>query len=398
MMKKYNMWRISWVIIAALFIIGFSTGLRRLNSSNNSVVLNKKTFTSIITPSESTLLSNEKIKPLLSEIINGISLSPEEKEGWQKIFLQYGNKLKRKYRTENYDFPEPARSEFYINAMKMAIIYPEQHAGWPFRSRLSRCVFDGLKMKMEKTDDPFLSFCAVFPALYEHKKNYAIKCFDKLIDTQPLLAIAIMNWSDQSYKDAYWIVNYYIENGMADKAEQSVNIAVVHEDAYWLRTKSRFLERMGKYTQAETCLKKLAENYGRINELVSFYMRYQSETDYNDVCFKKEYSEFKDRYFPDGIKQVGIDYFSDPPESGIILRSESDLSRKYGIRRGAIIVAINGYLAENLEQYSIIRIEYSLSRGMDMVVWDNNRYFDVTNALVPFDLFGVDIISYKREK
>ena len=61
---------------------------------------------------------------------------------------------------------------------------------------------------------------------------------------------------------------------------------------------------------------------------------------------------------------------------------------------GDIIVAIDGYQVDNLEQYYIVR-DKSDEPQVRFIVWHKNRYLNV-DAKLKNRKFGVDIETYPR--
>lgn len=125
----------------------------------------------------------------------GQEISEAEKEKCHKAFLKYYADLETKHGTgDNTKFPEDDRTDYFITAVKMALIYPQQHGGWPTRSDLRYKVLSGLQKKLEKNDDLFLVFCTIFPALDTQHQDYAGQSMSRMMKEDPFLAKIAEKW------------------------------------------------------------------------------------------------------------------------------------------------------------------------------------------------------------
>ena len=125
----------------------------------------------------------------------GKDLPAEEREKCSNAFAQYYEDLSKKYETtNNTDFPEKVGTEFYINAVRMALIDPSQHGGWAFRAPLRMTILSGLKKRIEEKNEPFAIFGAIFPSLDSGDQEYAAQAMNKLIKDDQFLAKQAGTW------------------------------------------------------------------------------------------------------------------------------------------------------------------------------------------------------------
>ena len=125
----------------------------------------------------------------IQKLRDGKDLPAEERKKCSNAFVQYYEALSKKYETNNNTaFPEKVGTEFYINAMKMALIDPSQHGGWAFRSPLRMTILSGLKKRIEEKNEPFAIFGAIFPSLDSGDQEYAAQAMNKLIKDDQFLA------------------------------------------------------------------------------------------------------------------------------------------------------------------------------------------------------------------
>jgi hypothetical protein len=55
--------------------------------------------------------------------------------------------------------------------------------------------------------------------------------------------------------------------------------------------------------------------------------------------------------FPKGRREVKLADFAGAPLAGVQITSESDLSRQHGVRKGHVIVAIDGIACDTQRQF-----------------------------------------------
>ena len=136
----------------------------------------------------------------IDKVRNGGVIPVEEVVNCSKAFIQYYDDLSVKNDTRNNnEFSENDRVEFYINAVKMAIIDPTNHHAWPFRSELRFTVLNGLKKEIEQCNDSFALFCSIFPALDNGEQEYAVEAFKKLVERDEFLAKLTLQWLINDY-------------------------------------------------------------------------------------------------------------------------------------------------------------------------------------------------------
>ena len=122
-------------------------------------------------------------------------ISKEEKKQCMDTFKKYYESLTKKYGTRNNTkFAEPDRTEFYINAVKMAFVNPQYHGGWPFHSSLRHRVLGNLKKRIEEEEDPFIMFCALFPVIDYEDRKYALDLYRKMAKKDSFLAQKAVEW------------------------------------------------------------------------------------------------------------------------------------------------------------------------------------------------------------
>ena len=281
-----------------------------------------------VIPSQASQSLDAACDAALKTLRSGEALAANQQQHCHQLFAQYHQELTRKYsgrEIQNWDNPD--RTDLYVAAIKMAIIHPEAHAGWPIESVLRLHVLDELKKRTQPPEDDFTWFCAIFPALWEADTAFAVTAYERLREKDPFLADITLDWS-QHFRDPYWLSKHYRAN------EQTENAA--HVDEAMARV-----------------------------------------------------------FFPDGIQEVTLSDFDDPPEAGLIFEGENGLTKQYGLFAGDIIVALEGYRVSSVPQYLHILNRDIANPGMNLIVWNGKAYTSI-DVQLPHRRFGVVMNNYER--
>lgn len=136
----------------------------------------------------------------MQKLRKGEALTAEEKARCNAAHEEYYQRLAAKYdHCSNTEFPEPDRTDFFVNCIRMSLIDFSTHGGWAFSSDLKDVVYDGLKKKIEESHDPFVMFCAIFPALDADDEKSAVDYFNKLRAADVFLAKKVIEWAEGGY-------------------------------------------------------------------------------------------------------------------------------------------------------------------------------------------------------
>ncbi len=213
------------------------------------------------------------------------------------------------------------------------------------------------------------------------KKVEAAKAYQNAID-RSTNAVAIANRCD-------WLVNYYYDIGKEDKAYSIAMRAAKAYSASGLETMADLLDKMNRLSEAEDYYKRIEKRYDSPGELTKFYLKHSDIPEY-----KKKYEKTLKKTFPHGLKKVTIASFKNKPKKGVSILSYSQRLHRYNLERGDIIVAIDGYLVENLEQYYSIR-SLSDNPKIEFIVWTHGSY-KLIKAELKDRKFGVSIGTYPK--
>ena len=179
----------------------------------------------------------------------------------------------------------------------------------------------------------------------------------------------------------------------ADQQSELINKhAAVYSSGYTRDRLASMLEQheqAGNLSQAEEDGQKIQEQYNDIEPLAGFYKR---QAEKGDARYQSKLDNLALTIFPDGLKKVTLASFSGPPSSGIKFSSTTEEMTKAGLSADQVIVALDGYGAQNQDQYTFLRA-LSGSPEMHFIVWDGKTYRELT-ANQPGRRFGVDIVEY----
>ncbi len=186
-----------------------------------------------------------------------------------------------------------------------------------------------------------------------------------------------------------WLVNYYYDNGRKQEAFALAQRAAEVYSADGLMTMAGLLEKSGDLSGAEGYFKRNKERYDLIGPLFNFYERNSQNPEY-----QTKLEELTTRLFPEGMRQVDLSDFQQKPEKGVIILSWSRKLSENGLASGDIIVAVDGYQVDNLDQFYIVRDKVD-DPQVSFIVWHKNRYLHI-DAKLKNRRFGVDIETYPR--
>ena len=83
---------------------------------------------------------------------------------------------------------------------------------------------------------------------------------------------------------------------------------------------------------------------------------------------------------PAGLEPLDRKSLESPPAQGVIVRKVNDNTKRCGINWGNVIVGLDGYRVRNGQSYDLVNA-LSLSPRMELVVWREGSYHDVTTEL-----------------
>jgi hypothetical protein len=287
----------------------------------------------------SSLLSgHEAIRKTLDGAIeykrNNQIIPPAVREECFKAFKDYSDELFQKHQVRsNTAFPEPDRTDFFVNCVRASIVLPSQHGGWTTRSDLRLVVMDNLIAqardavdKKDATLDPMRIYAYFLPALRARKHDVAIEAYELLAQRDPFLA-------KQALMDCYW----------------------EDENMSWVEA---FYRTAKMEPQADAAKKSFAE-----------------------------------ALFPKGSKKVKLTDFKAPPKAGVLVMNVNP-DAVAEVEANDVIVAINGWLTLNYNQYAYQTRLDAQNPEIKLIIWRNSKYIEVA-VTPPNRKLGVGMFNYE---
>ncbi len=244
----------------------------------------------------------------------------------------------------------------------------------------------------EEYEKLMLQAAELNPAFYYDLSDYAWRhnqtdkseqYIDKACDTD-LDAVRVANHAESR-------VRYYLNKGQTEKARAIADFAGEVYSYVGLNAKAVFLEATSNYDGAFVWFAKIEERYNDASPLVNFCLRYKAIG--GDTRFDRELQKRLKVLFPKGLEKVSMSDFHGPPNDGVSILGENDLLRSAGLKRGDVIVALNGVRAHSFLQYNYLR-DAKDTPDLDLIVWQGDAYRHIRSS-PPNRRFGVQFGDHK---
>jgi hypothetical protein len=157
-----------------------------------------------------------------------------------------------------------------------------------------------------------------------------------------------------------------------------------------LKTKGDLLYWQGRYDESLAHYLKIEERYDQPGVIIDWWADYRGRT--NDARYDGEMEKRLKILFPRGTETVTLASFQRPPDEGVRIEGESQHTAAAGLKKGDIIVALNGRRVYDLPQYLYVRAK-AKDPSLRLIYWNGQSYADVT-ARPPNHRFGVAFRSY----
>src|SRR5581483_8752151 len=220
--------------------------------------------------------------------------------------------------------------------------------------------------------------------LNRQNEDKAAQYYDKGCENDPD-SVRVSNY-------ALWRVKYCLKKGNVETAQQIAADGGEVYSSMGLQAQAVFFEMTSNYDDAFEWFSKDEERYNDSGPLIGFCMRYKLKT--GDNKFDDELQKRTSNLFPNGIENVKLIDFKNPPTDGVLVKQKNDLTKSAGLKQGDVIVAVYGLRMHNFRQYSMAR-EWSNALELDLIVWQGDGYHEI-QASPPNHRFGVEFGDYQK--
>jgi hypothetical protein len=177
------------------------------------------------------------------------------------------------------------------------------------------------------------------------------------------------------------LVGYYCDHGRIQRAREVAQLAADVYSAGGLGTMGYFMERVGKYDEAESWYKKGAERYDDRSLLDAFYIRYQHRV--GDGRFRTEAAAALKRVFPLGLERVTMGGLKPPPprrSDEARVTGQDQRRDRIGLLLGDVVIGVDGFRVRTSEQYDCL---WTLddSPEVTVIVWREDRFLEIKGPL-----------------
>jgi hypothetical protein len=187
-----------------------------------------------------------------------------------------------------------------------------------------------------------------------------------------------------------WLVQYYFDQQRVADAESLADRAAATYSYAGLKTKGDLLYWQRRYEESMDYYRKLDERYDAPYAVVLWWADYRGGT--NDTRFDAEIEKRMKSLFPRGVETVTLTDLTGRPDEGVVILTENDLIRETGLKKGDIIVALNGRRVYDMPQYVYVRCQLR-EPTMHLICWDGQQYVEHV-ASPPDHRFGVRFRSF----
>jgi len=212
------------------------------------------------------------------------------------------------------------------------------------------------------------------------REEEAAAAYERAFADSSLDAVGLSNWSG-------WLVSYYYRHGRLRSALDLADRAASTGAAVGLNTKGYLYERLGRVREAEALFRDAAVHYKNWAQLLGFY--YRAVNVRHQTEFDEAWKLALARVFPDGLVRVTTNEAQ--PAHGLVVVKDNARSRAAGLQAGDIIVGLEGWNVDNIEQYYAINA-FPESEHVTLTAWRGHLFSVAADA--PNRLFGIQFRTY----
>lgn len=170
-----------------------------------------------------------------------------------------------------------------------------------------------------------------------------------------------------------WLIARYHDTGRPELAMATARMAAATYSHRGLTTMAQYLERLQRFDEAAEYYARIAERYQEPLAVDAFFAKNKDRLD--PQRYGARIAEAMGRLFPGGVQKVTLADFTGEPD-GAPLAAQTEQVQAWGLQRGHVVVALDGYRLRNHNQYGAIK-GWSADPKMRLIVFDGQRYREV---------------------
>jgi hypothetical protein len=191
--------------------------------------------------------------------------------------------------------------------------------------------------------------------------------------------------------ESQWLVQYYQRSGQIDRARALADLSAGIGSRPGVVTAAHLYEDLRQYDQAQMLYQQVYKRYDDPSQLLGFY--YRAVVMRKETRYDAAWRSLAPVVFPQGLQQAPVTMEA-PPSAGVVVIKDNPNTVKAGIQSGDIIVGLEGFRVENLQQYYAVNAFFSKEQ-MKLTLWRGGLY--VATITAPNRLMGIHFRTHPLE-
>lgn len=149
-----------------------------------------------------------------------------------------------------------------------------------------------------------------------------------------------------------WLVSYYERSGQLIRAMDLAQRSAATWSARGMLTLARLLERRARIEEADEFFSKVGGRYPDSSTDLAGFL-YRQAIVAKNPAYLERWKAAERKLFPDGLQPMAAT-MREQPSKGVFIEQDSYWSKRVRLQAGDIIVGVDGWKVENLEQYKTV--------------------------------------------
>ena len=176
-------------------------------------------------------------------------------------------------------------------------------------------------------------------------------------------------------REVTWLIRYHQARGDAARAEAIARGAADTGSGRGLQELGEWLDRAGRYAEAEQVYRRIVDRYEDTVPLGTFLMRESKRR--SDPALQEEASEMLREIYPSGVEPLVRHNLEAVAATGVTFHTFGPRAAAAGLQKTDVIVGVDGWRVRNTSQY-LAATRFSNDDVMKLLVWRAGRYQDLT--------------------